>query len=210
MTVIRGEVMRLYRTGEVAKRLGVSTMTVRRWIKEGKINAHRIGKEYRVPESEVLRLLEGKLLDKVVIYARVSSRDQKEDLERQVEYLKNYCSTKGYHVTKIITDISSGLNENRKGLKQLFKLVENGEVTRVIITYKDRLTRFGFKYLEQYFNSHGVEIEVIFDDEEKTPEKELVEDLLSVVTSFAGKLYGARSHKKKRLVEAVKNALRDD
>jgi len=106
MTVIRGEVMRLYRTGEVAKRLGVSTMTVRRWIKEGKINAHRIGKEYRVPESEVLRLLEGKLLDKVVIYARVSSRDQKEDLERQVEYLKNYCSTKGYHVTKIITDIS--------------------------------------------------------------------------------------------------------
>jgi len=210
MTVIRGEVMRLYRTGEVAKRLGVSTMTVRRWIKEGKINAHRIGKEYRVPESEVLRLLEGKLLDKVVIYARVSSRDQKEDLERQVEYLKNYCSTKGYHVAKIITDISSGLNENRKGLKQLFKLVENGEVTRVIITYKDRLTRFGFKYLEQYFNSHGVEIEVIFDDEEKTPEKELVEDLLSVVTSFAGKLYGARSHKKKRLVEAVKNALRDD
>jgi len=210
MTVIRGEVMRLYRTGEVAKRLGVSTMTVRRWIKEGKINAHRIGKEYRVPESEVLRLLEGKLLDKVVIYARVSSRDQKEDLERQVEYLKNYCSTKGYHVAKIITDISSGLNENRKGLKQLFKLVENGEVTRVIITYKDRLTRFGFKYLEQYFNSHGVEIEVIFDDEEKTPEKELVEDLLSVVTSFAGKLYGARSHKKKRLVEAVKNALRDN
>ena len=210
MTVIRGEVMRLYRTGEVAKRLGVSTMTVRRWIKEGKINAHRIGKEYRVPESEVLRLLEGKLLDKVVIYARVSSRDQKEDLERQVEYLKNYCSTKGYHVAKIITDISSGLNENRKGLKQLFKLVENGEVTRVIITYKDRLTRFGFKYLEQYFNSHGVEIEVIFDDEEKTPEKELVEDLLAIVTSFAGKLYGARSHKKKRLVEAVKNALRDD
>ena len=210
MTVIRGEVMRLYRTGEVAKRLGVSTMTVRRWIKEGKINAHRIGKEYRVPESEVLRLLEGKLLDKVVIYARVSSRDQKEDLERQVEYLKNYCSTKGYHVAKIITDISSGLNENRKGLKQLFKLVENGEVTRVIITYKDRLTRFGFKYLEQYFNSHGVEIEVIFDDEEKTPEKELVEDLLAIVTSFAGKLYGMRSHKKKRLVEAVKNALRDD
>jgi len=202
--------MRLYRTGEVAKRLGVSTMTVRRWIKAGKIKAYQIGREFRIPESEVLRLLEGKLPDKVVIYARVSSRDQKEDLERQVEYLKNYCSTKGYQVTKILTDISSGLNENRKGLKKLFKLVESGEITKVVITYRDRLTRFGFKYLEQYFNSHGVEIEVIFNDEEKTPEKEVVEDLLAIVTSFAGKLYGARSHKKKRLVEAVKNALRDD
>ncbi|HDZ36274.1 MAG TPA: IS607 family transposase [Thermococcus sp.] len=202
--------MKLYRTGEVAKKLGVSKMTVLRWIKAGKLKAHRIGKEYRVPESEIKRILEGKLPDKVVIYARVSSRDQKEDLERQIEYLKNYCSSRGYQVAKILTDISSGLNENRKGLKQLFKLVESGEVTKVIITYRDRLTRFGFKYLEQYFNSHGVEIEVIFDDEEKTPEKELVEDLLAIVTSFAGKLYGMRSHKKKRLVEAVKNALRDD
>ncbi|MCD6524257.1 MAG: IS607 family transposase [Thermococcus sp.] len=202
--------MKLYRTGEVAKKLGVSKMTVLRWIKAGKLKAHRIGKEYRVPESEIKRILEGKIPDKVVIYARVSSRDQKEDLERQVEYLKNYCSSKGYQVAKIITDISSGLNENRKGLKQLFKLVESGEVTKVVMTYRDRLTRFGFKYLEQYFNSHGVEIEVIFDDEEKTPEKELVEDLLAIVTSFAGKLYGMRSHKKKRLVEAVKNVLRDD
>ncbi len=202
--------MKLYRTGEAAKKLGVSKMTVLRWIKAGKLKAHKISKEYRVPESEIKRILEGKIPDKVVIYARVSSRDQKEDLERQVEYLKNYSSSKGYQVAKIITDISSGLNENRKGLKQLFKLVESGEVTRVIITYRDRLTRFGFKYLEQYFNSHGVEIEVIFDDEEKTPEKELVEDLLAIVTSFAGKLYGTRSRRKKRLVEAVKNALRDD
>ena len=202
--------MRLYRTGKASQLLGISKPTLIRKIKSGEIKAYRVGREYRIPESEIKRLLEGKTLDKVVIYARVSSRDQKEDLERQVEYLKNYCSTKGYHVTKILTDISSGLNENRRGLKQLFKLVEGGEVTKVVITYKDRLTRFGFKYLEQYFNSHGVEIEVIFDDEEKTPEKELVEDLLAIVTSFAGKLYGMRSHKKKRLVEAVKNALRDD
>ena len=201
--------MRLYRTGKASQLLGISKPTLIRKIKSGEIKAYRVGREYRIPESEIKRLLEGKTLDKVVIYARVSSRDQKEDLERQVEYLKNYCSSKGYHVTKILTDISSGLNENRRGLKQLFKLVESGEVGKVVITYKDRLTRFGFKYLEQYFNSHGVEIEVIFDDE-KTPEKELVEDLLAIVTSFGGKLYGARSHKKKRLVEAVKNALRND
>ncbi|HIP74955.1 MAG TPA: helix-turn-helix domain-containing protein, partial [Thermococcus paralvinellae] len=72
--------MKLYRTGEVARRLGISKMTVLRWIKSGKLKAYRIGKEYRVPESEVLRLLEGKIPDKVVIYARISSRDQKEDL----------------------------------------------------------------------------------------------------------------------------------
>ncbi|MDK2784075.1 MAG: hypothetical protein PWQ32_1664 [Thermococcaceae archaeon] len=202
--------MKFYRTGKASELLGISKPTLLRKIKTGEIKAYKIGREYRIPESEIKRLLEGKVPDKVVIYARVSSRDQKEDLERQVEYLKNYCSTKGYKVAKILTDISSGLNENRKGLKQLFKLVESGEITKVVITYKDRLTRFGFKYLEQYFNSHGVEIEVIFDNEEKTPEKELVEDLLAIVTSFAGKLYGARSHKKKRLVEAVKNALRDD
>lgn len=188
--------MKLYRTGKASELLGISKPTLLRKIKTGEIKAYKIGKEYRIPESEIKRLLEGKVPDKVVIYARVSSRDQKEDLERQVEYLKNYCSAKGYQVARILTDISSGLNENRKGLKQLFKLVESGEVTKVVITYKDRLTRFGFKYLEQYFNSHGVEIEVIFNDEEKTPEKELVEDLLAIVTSFAGKLYGARSHKK--------------
>ncbi len=202
--------MRLYRTGKASQLLGISKPTLLRKIKAGEIKAYKVGREYRIPESEIKRLLEGKTLDKVVIYARVSSRDQKEDLERQVEYLKKYCSTKGYQVTKILTDISSGLNENRRGLKQLFKLIESGEVGKVVIAYRDRLTRFGFKYLEQYFNSHGVEIEVIFDDEDKTPEKELVEDLLAIVTSFARKLYGMRSHKKKRLVEAVRNALRDD
>ncbi|WP_258085040.1 IS607 family transposase [Thermococcus thermotolerans] len=201
--------MRLYRTGEASQLLGISKPTLIRKIKSGEIKAYRIGREYRVPESEIKRILEGKIPDKVVIYARVSSRDQKEDLERQIEYLKNYCSSRGYQVAKILTDISSSLNENRRGLKQLFKLVESGEVGKVVITYRDRLTRFGFKYLEQYFNSHGVEIEVIFDDEEAI-EKELVEDLLAIVTSFAGKLYGMRSHRKKRLVEAVKNALRDD
>ncbi|ALV63510.1 hypothetical protein ADU37_CDS18110 [Thermococcus sp. 2319x1] len=201
--------MRLYRTGRASELLGISKPTLIRKIKSGEIKAYRVGREYRIPESEIKRLLEGKTLEKVVIYARVSSRDQKEDLERQVEHLKNYCSSKGYQVIKIITDISSGLNENRKGLKQLFKLVESGEVGKVVITYKDRLTRFGFKYLENYFNSHGVEIEAIFDDEEKT-EKELVEDLIAIVTSFAGKLYGMRSHKTKRLIEAVKNALRNN
>ncbi|RLE57630.1 MAG: IS607 family transposase, partial [Thermoprotei archaeon] len=97
--------MRLYRTGEAAKRLGVTRMTILRWIKAGKIKAYKVGREHRIPESEIKRILEGKVPDEVVIYARVSSRDQKEDLERQVEYLKGYCTTKGYKVARIITDI---------------------------------------------------------------------------------------------------------
>jgi len=204
-------VERLLSPRQVAEILGVSFITIKRWIYSGKIKAVKLptGK-WRIPESEVKRILGERQPEEVraVIYARVSSRDQKEDLERQVEYLKNYCSSKGYKVVKILTDVSSGLNENRKGLKQLFKLVESGEVTKVVITCRDRLTRFGFKYLEQYFNSHGVEIEVIFE-EEKTPEKELVEDLLTIVTSFAGKLYGARSHKKKKLVQGFRQLLRE-
>ena len=83
--------------------------------------------------------------------------------------------------------------------------MEGEKVGRVIITYRDRLTRFGFGYLKRYFISYGVEIDVIFDDKKKSPEKEHVEDLLSIVTSFAGKLYGMRSHRKKRLVETIKD-----
>lgn len=109
--------MKFYRTGKASELLGISKPTLLRKIKTGEIKAYKIGREYRIPESEIKRLLEGKVPDKVVIYARVSSRDQKEDLERQVEYLKNYCSTKGYKVAKILTDISSGLNENRRSPK---------------------------------------------------------------------------------------------
>ncbi|NJE60963.1 IS607 family transposase [Thermococcus sp. 21S7] len=148
--------MRLYRTGKASQLLGISKPTLIRKIKSGEIKAYRIGKEYRVPESEIKRILEGKIPDKVVIYARVSSRDQKEDLERQVEYLKNYCSSKGYQVAKIITDISSGLNENRKGLKQLLKLgglaledlTEIRESIRYSTEMNGRLHRWSFRKLQ--------------------------------------------------------------
>lgn len=202
---------RLYRSGEAAKLLGIHPMTLRRWIKAGKIKAKRTaGGEYRIPESEIKRLLgEKQETTRAVIYARVSSRDQKEDLERQVKYLQEYCASKGYQVVETLKDIASGLNENRKGLKRLFKLVEEKNVDVVVITYKDRLTRFGFKYLEEFFKSHGARIEAIFGEEQRDAQQEFVEDLIAIVTSFAGKLYGMRSHKKKKVVEAVKQAIRD-
>jgi len=200
--------MKLYRTGKVAEMLGVSRITVIRWIKQGKIRAVRLGREFRVSEDEVKRLLKGKVVNTAIIYARVSSSDQKSDLERQVEYLKEYCSAKGYSVVDVLTDVASGLNEKRRGLKKLFEYVVNGKVDVVVISYKDGLTRFGFKYLEEFFGSHGVRIEVVFGDEPKDLQQELIEDLIAIVTSFAGRLYGMRSHKKRKVVEAVKQAIR--
>ena len=105
--------------------------------------------------------------------------------------------------------MASGLNEKRRGLKKLFEYVVNGKVDVVVISYKDRLTRFGFRYIEEFFGSHGVRIEVVFGDEPKDLQQELIEDLIAIVTSFAGRLYGMRSHKKKKVVETVKQAIRD-
>ena len=94
-------------------------------------------------------------------------------------------------------------------MKKLFEYVVNGKVDVVVVSYKDRLTRFGFKYLEEFFSSHGVRIEVVFGEEPKDLQQELIEDLIAIVTSFAGRLYGMRSHKKKKVVESVKQAIRD-
>ncbi len=201
------------RPKEVCRRLGISYSTLSRWVREGRIRAIRTaGGVFRIPESEVRRIAEGLPISKVVravIYARVSSSDQKSDLERQVEYLTQYCSSKGYRVTDVLSDIASGLKTDRKGLLKLFNYVINRQVDVIVVTYRDRLTRFGFEYLEHFFKQFGVRIEVMFDEEPKNAYQELVEDLIEIITSFAEKLYGMRSHKKKRLVEGFKKLLEE-
>ncbi len=203
---------RLLRPREVCVRLGISYATLSRWVGEGRIRAIRTaGGKFRVPESEVRRIAEGIPTPaevRAVIYVRVSSSDQKSDLERQVEYLTQYCSSKGYRVVDVLSDAGSGLNANRKGPLKLLDYVVNRQVDVVVITYKDRLTRFGFEYLEYFFKQHGVRVEVVFGEEPKDAYQELVEDLLAIVTSFAGKLYGLRSRKKRKLVEGFKKTRR--
>ena len=203
---------RLLRPKEVCRLLGVSYVTLRRWIKEGKIRAIRtLGGKYRIPESEVKRLLSGIESREVraIIYARVSSSDQRKDLERQIQYLTQYCSAKGYRVVDVLSDEASGLKTNRRGLLKLFNYVVNKQVDVVIVLYKDRLTRFGFEYLEYFFKQYGVRIEVVYGEEPKDAHQELVEDLLAIVTSFAGKLYGMRSHRKKKLIHGFKKLLEE-
>ena len=201
------------RPKEVCQRLGISYSTLSRWVREGRIRAVRTaGGKYRVPESEVRRIAEGLPISKeirAIIYARVSSSDQKSDLERQIQYLTEYCASKGYRVVNVLSDVASGLKTDRKGLLKLFNYVVNRQVDVVVVTYRDRLTRFGFDYLEYFFKQYGVGIEVALGEEPKDAYQELVEDLVEIVTSFAGKLYGMRSHRKKKLVEGFKKLLEE-
>ena len=204
---------RLLPPREACRRLGIHFVTLKRWIYSGKIRAVKTPTgRWMIPESEVERIIGGKEEVKevrAVIYARVGSSDQKKDLERQVQYLTQYCSAKGYKVVDVLSDIASGLKANRRGLLKLFNYVMNKQVDVVVVTYKDRLTRFGFEYLEYFFKQYGVRIEVVYGEEPKDAYQELVEDLLAIVTSFAGKLYGMRSRKKKRLVQSFKQLLEE-
>jgi DNA binding domain, excisionase family len=213
VSVISESSERLLRPKEVCQRLGISYSTLSRWVREGKIRAIKTaGGKYRIPESEVRRIAEGLPVSKevrAVIYARVSSSDQKSDLERQIQYLTEYCASKGYRVVNVLSDVASGLKTDRKGLLKLFDYVVNRQVDVVVVTYRDRLTRFGFEYLEYFFKQYGVRVEAVFGEEPKDAHRELVEDLIEIVTSFAGKLYGMRSHRKKKLVEGFKKLLEE-
>jgi putative resolvase len=204
---------RLLKPREFCKIVGISYRTFKRWVSEGRIHVVRTPSgRIRIPYSEVERILGRKPEAKevrAVIYARVSSSDQRSDLERQIQYLTQYCSAKGYKVVDVLSDVASGLRTNRRGLLKLFNYVVNSQVDVVVVTYKDRLTRFGFEYIEYFFKQFGVRIEVVYGEEPKDAYQELVEDLLAIVTSFAGKLYGMKSHKKKKLVEGFKRLIEE-
>ncbi|MHA1911556.1 MAG: IS607 family transposase, partial [Candidatus Kariarchaeaceae archaeon] len=135
-----------------------------------------------------------------VTYSRVSSHDQKKkgDLERQKEYLKDYCQEESKEIKYEISEVASGLNAKRKGLHRLFKLVQKGKVSEVIIPYKDRLTRFGYEYLVNFFDYFGVKITNLNAQEGKSVQEEMVEDLIAIVASFSGRIHGMRSRKKHR------------
>jgi len=205
-------VERLYKVSEVAGMLNVSTVAVRKWIRSGKLRAKRIGKLWMIPESELKRFLGEKPSEiRAVIYARVSSHKQKKDgnLDRQIERLRSYCSAKGYKIIEVVIDVASGLKEDRSGLLMLFDIVEKRQADVVVVEFKDRLTRFGFEYLKRYFESHGVKIEVI-EETEKGYMEELIEDFVAIVISFAGRIYGKRSQKFRKIKKVVEEVISDD
>ena len=203
MLYIGDDMERHYTLKEASKILGVTVKTLQNWDKQGKIRVVRtVGGRRRIPESEIRRILGIQEKRKIIGYARVSSRTQKDDLNRQVRTIKEFAKEKGWDI-EILKDIGSGLNEKRKNYQKLLKMVTNKEVSKVIITYPDRLTRFGFETLKTLFQAFGTEIIVINGELQKEPREELIEDLITIISHFAGKLYGMRSHKYK---EVMKNA----
>ena len=138
----------------------------------------------------------------IILYARVSTKSQKDDLDKQVEYLKEYAIKKGYSF-EIITDIGSGINYTKQGLKQLIQKINNKELSKIVILYKDRLIRFGFELIEYFCELNNISIEII-DKTTVSKDMELTNDVIQIITAFAGQLYGARSKKTLRLIEEVK------
>ena len=198
--------------------LGAHPNSVRAWEGKGRIRViYTVGGKRRIPESEILRLtgtspaIQGGL---VAIYARVSSHEQKQrgDLVRQAQALRVSMQLKAIpdNGLLVVTDVGSGLSDRRRGLRKLMALAQERALKEVHIAHRDRLARFGFAFLEQFFTSHGVRLVVHEQSDSASPvvHQELVEDLLSLVTSFSGRLYGLRSHSKARaLLQAVKDVV---
>jgi len=184
---------------EVCQKLGISYRTLQSYVKKGYIKpiVLQSGK-WRFREEDVERLMGIIRKRKVILYARVSSNTQKDDLVNQVKYLEE--NVKEYD--QVITDVGSSLNMKRRGFVKLLSMILNNEVSKVIIAYPDRLVRFGFEILEEVCKAHNCEL-VALNREDKTPEQELVEDLISILVSFSGKLYGMGSHKYEKVRKCV-------
>ena len=199
----------VYKTGEIMEILNISYSTIKVYDKNGTLPIKRTGTGRRaIFREDLLNYLDSKglLYDDTetvnkhdIIYARVSSHEQKQkgDLDRQAMFLLE--NVHDLHNPIIMKEVGSGLNDRRRKLQELMVMVLDHKVSRVFVTYKDRLTRFGFHYLETTFNHEGVRIIVIRDEaHEKSVQEELVEDMMALIASFSGKLYGLRSGKNKK------------
>lgn len=199
--------MKYYSIGEFAKEIGKTNQTLRNWDKSNVLKPSHVtkgGTRY-YSQQQLNHFLgiknESTKTKKTIGYCRVSSHKQKDDLERQVEHVRNYMIAKGYQF-EIITDVGSGINYNNKGLNQLIDLITNSDVEKLVILYKDRLVRFGFELIENICEKFGTVIEII-DNTEQTEEQELVEDLIQIVTVFSCRLQGKRANKAKKMIKEL-------
>ena len=196
--------MKYYSAKKVTQILGVTAQTLRNWDKEGKLKPTYVKSNgYRYySEEAILSYTQERKTKKnlnVIGYARVSSKKQSDDLERQVNNLKEYISSK-YDSFDIITDIGSGINYNKPGLLKLIEEINKKEVDLIVVLYKDRLLRFGFELVEHFASLNNVKIEVL-DKVDKNQDQELVEDLVQIITVFSCKIQGKRKSKTKKLLE---------
>ena len=204
--------MVLMSIGKFAKELGVTPEHVRTMHRTGEVIPARISeKGTRYYSEEQLRDLKNSRTpqreEKVVAYCRVSTKSQKDELEKQVENVKSYMYAKGYSF-EVITDIGSSINYKNEGLHKLISLIDSNQIIKVVILREDRLVGFGFELIQLLCELHNVDIEII-DKSEGSNEKELTDDLIEIITVFANRLYGSRSNKTKTLIERVSDVTRD-
>jgi len=183
--------------GEAAELAGVSVDTIRRWEKSGKVKSERTdGNHRRYRRSDFVSQPEGI----TILYARVSSHDQKADLERQEAVLQAYAESNGWDY-RLISDLGSGLNYRKKGLHKLITLLLEENVARLIITHKDRLLSFGSELIFSICEHNGIEVIMMNRKEDSTFEEDLAKDVLEIITVFSARLYGSRSRKNQKLLE---------
>lgn len=192
----------LLQIGDAAKLRGVSIDTLRRWEKANKITAVRTeGGHRRYRVADLLKIDKPELRH-TVIYGRVSTRDKKDDLARQIGVLELYCQERGFD-PYTLQDIGSGLNYRKRGLLKLVDLLQRNEVERLIITDKDRLLRFGSELIFALCENNGTEVIILNRPVILEPEQELVEDVLAVITVMSARLYGRRSKKNLKTMQAM-------
>lgn len=195
---------------QAANQLGVSVSTLRRWDETGVLVAQRTPKGHRRYDLSKINpnLTRNKVEQqrKTIAYARVSSHDQKPDLQRQIEILELYCSAQGWSF-EVISDLGSGMNYHKKGLKRLLDDILDNKIDRLVLTHKDRLLRFGAELVFALCEARQVEVVIINQGENLSFEEELAQDVLEIITVFSARLYGSPSKKNKKLIEAVKASL---
>jgi putative resolvase len=195
---------------EASDYLNISQETLRNWDKSGKLPPIKTVGGHRRYQKETLDELIGiintdEVSDVVATYSRVSSHEQKQkgDLDRQSQRISEYCAKKKFKVEYIIKDVGSGLSDTRAGFVKLSNLVIEKKITQVIIENKDRLTRFQYNFVEKMFGSYGVKV-ICIDKPDDEGDKEFINDLMMIIASFSGRLYGARSAKHRKELKEQK------
>lgn len=184
----------MIKISKLAKDLNITRTTLYNWKREGKIDfiKSNTGRNYvSIDTYNRLMGIVEKKTEKVVIYCRVSSTENKTNLDTQKNRLISYCNAKGYQVSEVIVEIGSGINDFRP---KLIKLLEKNDYTKIVVEHKDRLTRVGFNYLDTLCKVLGKEIEVV--NNVITDEEDLIQDFVSIITSFCSRIYGKRRSKR--------------
>ena len=187
-----------YKPKDFAELLGVSVKTLQRWDRDGILKANRTPTDRRYYTYDQYLQFKGIQTKNdrrdIVIYARVSTRNQKDDLQKQVDFLKQFCNAKGMIVNQCIEEFGSGLNDNRKKWNKLLDDVMGNRIKTIIITNQDRFIRFGYDWFEKFCEKFNTKI-IIVNNETLSPKEELVQDMIAILDVFRCRLYGLRKYK---------------